>query len=100
MTQADNRGHAASGDKPAIGPSREVHLHLNVTPEQLAAIMRHYIGENQPQPQSYPVLRLTTGTEVGSARVPPAGEQVGLSMFKPPPTAPASSARRIEALDH
>jgi hypothetical protein len=31
--------------KPAIGPGREIHLHLNVSPDQLAAIMRHSIGE-------------------------------------------------------
>ena len=35
--------------KPALGPSRnEVHLHLNVSPDQLAAIVRHYTEENQP----------------------------------------------------
>ena len=32
--------------KPAIGPAREVHLHLNVSPHQLAAIVRHYTEEN------------------------------------------------------
>lgn len=32
--------------KPAIGPAREVHLHLNVSADQLAAIMRHYTEEN------------------------------------------------------
>jgi hypothetical protein len=33
--------------KPAaIEPAREVHLHLNVSPDQLAAIMRHYTGED------------------------------------------------------
>jgi hypothetical protein len=26
----------------AIEPGREIHLHLNVTPDQLAAILRHY----------------------------------------------------------
>jgi hypothetical protein len=34
--------------KPALEPreaAREVHLHLNVAPDQLAAIMRHYTGE-------------------------------------------------------
>jgi hypothetical protein len=32
--------------KPAIeAPRREVHLHLNVTPGELAAIMRHYTEE-------------------------------------------------------
>jgi hypothetical protein len=28
--------------KPAIGPAREIHLHLSLTPDQLAAIMRHH----------------------------------------------------------
>jgi hypothetical protein len=27
----------------AIEPPREIHLHLNVSPEQPAAIMRHYL---------------------------------------------------------
>jgi hypothetical protein len=32
--------------KPAIGaPRREVHFHLNVSPGELAAIMRHYTEE-------------------------------------------------------
>jgi hypothetical protein len=31
----------------AIEPGREVHLHLNVTPGQLAAIMRHHTEEDQ-----------------------------------------------------
>lgn len=31
--------------KPAIEPAREVHLHLNVSPDQLAAIVRHYTEE-------------------------------------------------------
>ena len=35
--------------KPAAGPAREVHLHLNVSPDQLAAIVRHYTeGYNRP----------------------------------------------------
>jgi hypothetical protein len=29
----------------AIEPPREIHLHLNVSPDQLAAIMRHYTEE-------------------------------------------------------
>jgi hypothetical protein len=33
--------------KPAIGPGREVHLHLNVSPDQLAAILRHYTEGEQ-----------------------------------------------------
>jgi hypothetical protein len=33
--------------KAAIGPAREVHLHLNVSPDQLAAIVRHYTEEDQ-----------------------------------------------------
>ena len=33
--------------KPAIGPGREVHLHLNVSPDQLAAIVRHYTEEDR-----------------------------------------------------
>lgn len=32
--------------RPAIGPGREVHLHLNVSPEQLAAILKHYTEED------------------------------------------------------
>ena len=32
--------------KPAIGPASEVHLHLNVSPDQVAAIVRHYTEEN------------------------------------------------------
>jgi hypothetical protein len=32
--------------KSAIEPTREVHLHLNATPDQLAAIMRHYDGQD------------------------------------------------------
>jgi hypothetical protein len=32
--------------KPAIGPGRQVHLHLNVSAAELAAIMRHYGGED------------------------------------------------------
>jgi hypothetical protein len=35
-----------SHSRPAIGPGREVHIHLNVTPDQLAEIMRHYTEEN------------------------------------------------------
>jgi len=31
-----------SSHKPVIGPNREIHLHLNVAPDQLAAILRHY----------------------------------------------------------
>jgi hypothetical protein len=31
--------------KPAIEPPREIHLHLNVSPDQLAAILRHYTEE-------------------------------------------------------
>jgi hypothetical protein len=34
-----------SSRKPGIGPAREVHLHLNVSPDQLAAILRHHTGE-------------------------------------------------------
>ena len=30
----------------AIGPPREIHLHLNVTPDQLAAIVRHHTEED------------------------------------------------------
>ena len=33
--------------KPAIAPGREVHLHLNVSPDQLAAIVRHYTEEDR-----------------------------------------------------
>jgi hypothetical protein len=34
--------HLEELSKPALEPAREVHLHLNVSPDQLAAIMRHY----------------------------------------------------------
>lgn len=36
------RPELEGSDKPAISPGREVHLHLNVSPDELAAIMRHY----------------------------------------------------------
>lgn len=39
------RPQLEGSDKPAIGPGRELHLHLNVTPDQLAAILRHYTDE-------------------------------------------------------
>jgi len=32
-------------ERPAIAPSREIHLHLNATPDQLAAILRHHAEE-------------------------------------------------------
>lgn len=32
--------------RPAIGPGRELHLHLNVTTGQLAAILRHHTEGN------------------------------------------------------
>jgi nitrate reductase NapE component len=32
--------------KPAFSPAREVHLHLNVSADELAAIVRHYTEEN------------------------------------------------------
>ena len=36
-----------SQPRPAVEPPRsEVHLHLNVDPDQLAAIVRHYTEEN------------------------------------------------------
>jgi hypothetical protein len=42
----DPRPQLEGSHKPvAIGAGREVHLHLNVTPGQLAAIMRHYTEE-------------------------------------------------------
>jgi uncharacterized membrane protein YccC len=41
------RPQLSEPSKPAIGPAREVHLHLNVSPDQLAAIVRHYTEENQ-----------------------------------------------------
>ena len=43
------RNAAALGSMPrrqAIEPGREIHLHLNVTPDQLAAILRYYSGED------------------------------------------------------
>jgi len=42
------RSQSKGSRKSAIGPAREVHLHLNVTPGQLAAIVRHYTEENRP----------------------------------------------------
>ena len=36
----------SSEHKTAIEPPREIHLHLNVSPDQLAAIMRHYSEGN------------------------------------------------------
>lgn len=33
---------------PAIGPGREVHYHFHVSAAELAAIMRHHAGEEQP----------------------------------------------------
>jgi hypothetical protein len=44
---AEERPHLESPRKPAIGPGREVHLHLNVTPDQLAAIMQHHLEEDR-----------------------------------------------------
>jgi uncharacterized membrane protein YccC len=40
------RPQLSEPSKPAIEPAREVHLHLNVTPDELAAIVRHYTQEN------------------------------------------------------
>ena len=34
-------------ERPAIEPPREIHLHLNVTPDQLAAIVRHHLEEDR-----------------------------------------------------
>jgi hypothetical protein len=44
----ETRPQLSEPSKPAIGPGREVHLHLNVSPEQLAAIVRHYTEEDVP----------------------------------------------------
>ena len=44
---AEPRAELPATASPAIEPGREVHLHLNVTPDQLAAIMRHYTEENR-----------------------------------------------------
>ena len=41
----ESRPRLEETSKPAIGPGREIHLHLNVTPDQLAAIMRHHTEE-------------------------------------------------------
>jgi hypothetical protein len=41
----DRRPALSSGHKQAIEPPREVHLHLNVSPDQLAAILRHHLEE-------------------------------------------------------
>ena len=38
--------HLEGSRKPAIEPGRELHLHLNVTPDQLAAIVRHHTEED------------------------------------------------------
>jgi hypothetical protein len=41
------RPSLASDHKTALGPpGNEVHLHLNVSPDQLAAIVEHYTQEN------------------------------------------------------
>jgi hypothetical protein len=32
-------------DRPAVEPGREIHLHLNVTLDQLAVVLRHAIEE-------------------------------------------------------
>jgi hypothetical protein len=43
------RPQLEGSDKPtAIEPTREVHLHLTVSPDQLAAILRHHTEGNQP----------------------------------------------------
>ena len=44
---AEVRPHLEASGRPAIGPAREVHLHLNVTPDQLAAIVRHHTEEDR-----------------------------------------------------
>ena len=44
---AEVRPHLEASGRPAIGPGREVHLHLNVTPDQLAAIVRHHTEEDR-----------------------------------------------------
>ena len=41
----DPRPRLEETHKRPIEPPCEVHLHLNVTPDQLAAIVRHYTGE-------------------------------------------------------
>jgi hypothetical protein len=41
------RPQLEASQRPAIGPGREVHLHLNVTPDQLAAILRHHTEEDR-----------------------------------------------------
>lgn len=33
--------------RPVLEPGREIHLHLNVTPDQLAAILRHHTEEDR-----------------------------------------------------
>ena len=42
---AEVRPHLEDPGRPALEPAREVHLHLNVSPEQLAAILRHSAEE-------------------------------------------------------
>ena len=39
------RPHLEASSRPALEPGREVHLHFNVTPDQLAAILRHHAEE-------------------------------------------------------
>lgn len=41
----ESRPVLSSEHKTAIEPPREIHLHISVTPDQLAAIMRHYTEE-------------------------------------------------------
>jgi hypothetical protein len=41
------RPYLEASARAAIGPAREVHLHLNVMPDQLAAIVRHYTEGEQ-----------------------------------------------------
>jgi hypothetical protein len=47
-TSAQSRpagGEITHPDYAAIEPPREIHVHLNVSPDQLAAILRHYTEE-------------------------------------------------------
>jgi hypothetical protein len=41
----DLRARLGEPYKPATEPARELHLHLNVSPDQLAGILRHYTEE-------------------------------------------------------
>lgn len=45
LAPPDQRPELKGSSKQVLRPGREIHLHLNVTSDQLAAIMRYYAGE-------------------------------------------------------